>query len=95
MMPAYRKKPVVIEAMEYDGTNHKAVRSWMGADALDVTVSKDAVTSGGTGEIYIQTLEGLMRASIGDFIIKGVKGEFYPCRSDIFWLTYDKISGDG
>ena len=43
------------------------------------------------GEVIIRTLEGDMKADIGDFIIKGVNGEFYPCKPDIFWKSYEKI----
>jgi hypothetical protein len=79
----FRKKPVVIEAECYDGT----------------TMSLERIASmGGTREIrkypdglYIATLEGTMRANIGDWIIRGVKGELYPCKPDIFAATYEAV----
>jgi hypothetical protein len=79
----YRKKPVVIEAMKFDGTNRAPIEKWVG-------VESDLLSHDQT--IKIPTLEGVMMAQIGDFIIKGVQGEFYPCRSDIFQQTYEAVS---
>jgi hypothetical protein len=78
----YRKKPIVIEAIQWDGN----------LETLNVFPKKDVepVKLRG-GDLYIQTLEGEMKASIGDFIIKGVHGEFYPCKPDIFELTYEQV----
>ena len=83
----YRKKPVVIEALQYDGTNAGKILYWMQGRSLE-----DAITIHPEGDTFsIQTLEGTMTASIGDFVIKGVNGEFYPCKPDIFEKTYDKV----
>ena len=76
----YRKKPVTIQAIEWTGANGEAVmdftgRRWAGYD--------------GIGVLRIETLEGVHRANIGDMIIKGVAGEFYPCKPDIFDATYE------
>jgi hypothetical protein len=76
-MGLYRKKPVVIEAIQWDGNTEPMLDFCKSAEFID-------------GELYIQTLEGNMKASIGDFIIKGVQGEFYACKPDIFNLTYEK-----
>ena len=83
----YRKKPVVIEAWLWDETRTtfdkigcKNMYSSGHYDAPDLMYS-----------IGIETLEGTMRVNKGDYIIKGVKGEFYPCKPDIFLMTYDKI----
>jgi hypothetical protein len=74
----YRKKPVVIEAMLFDGTNGWDVRKWCGASTYLL------------GDVFeISTLEGVMTGQIGDYIIKGVQGEFYPCKPDIFEQTYE------
>lgn len=89
-MALYRKKPVVIEAFEWTG----------GLDQIeDPEWVVDAIRH---GEIYyqggdaphltIETLEGDMRASVGDYIIKGVKGEIYPCKPDIFAATYEAVT---
>ena len=77
----YRKKPVVIEATQFDGTI-ESVESLMIPE-----VSQDL----GSKTLQIPTLEGVMTASPGDFIIKGVNGEFYPCKPDIFEKTYEKV----
>lgn len=77
----YRKKPVVIEAIKWTGTNVEEICAFIGKDVYHWLVS---------GELYIETLEGTHHASIGDYIIKGVQGEFYPCKPDIFEQTYDR-----
>ena len=83
----YRKKPVVIEAMQLQSDNVSKVLEWMGGKGL---------TSGGYDRndmpfITIKTLEGEMTAIIGDYVIKGIKGEKYPCKPDIFEMTYEKV----
>ena len=85
-MPKYRKKPVVIEAFK------------LGVDEMPQWF-KDACFSGKASVFNrpdgmhadICTLEGLHHANYGDYIIKGVKGELYPCKPDIFEMTYDKV----
>lgn len=83
----YRKKPVVIEAKRLPTENHlvQDFHDW----ANDVGFTN--WSSGGNGTIEIETLEGVMVATAGDFIIKGVAGEFYPCKPDIFDATYEKV----
>jgi len=83
MPKKYKKKPVVIEAMQYNGTNKVKIQRFMGKYL-------DECPNG----LKIPTLEGNMFASVGDYIIKGVKGEFYPCKPDIFHQTYDQVSDD-
>lgn len=78
----YRKKPVVIDAIKFTGYNLDEILEFMGVDDV---VGKT------TGSLVINTMEGNMTAKIGDYIIKGVKGEFYPCDSEIFELTYELI----
>ena len=77
-MAYFRKKPVVIEAIQWDGNQEEIYDFLGGVEFRD-------------GELYIQTLEGQMHASKGDFIIKGIRGEFYPCKPDIFEKTYDEV----
>lgn len=79
----YRKKPVEIEAVQYTGDNFKEVCEFVGK-ILNMTDSEQ-------NYIIIETLEGDMTASVGDFIIKGVHGEFYPCKPDIFEKTYELV----
>ena len=78
----YRKKPVVIDAMQYDGLN---------ADAIDNFCGDQEILVGGNFTLIIPTLEGNMTADRYDWIIKGVQGEFYPCKPDIFEATYEKV----
>ena len=86
----YRKKPVVIEAMELvdDHEAQVAMELWLDADPKDYHFN---TWLSNPTRMEIFTLEGIMTADVGDFIIKGVKGEFYPCKPDIFWLTYEKV----
>lgn len=75
------KKPVVIDAMKYTGHNLLDVITWLSANGKDF-VHKDGV-------LAISTLEGNMEVSVGDWVIRGVQGEFYPCKPDIFIQCYD------
>ena len=89
-MAKYRKKPVVIEAVQWTGTNAD--------DVLAFTLGRASVRDESfrflnplERVLIIETLEGAMRAESGDFIFCGVKGEFYPCKPDIFALTYEQV----
>lgn len=79
-MAQYRKKPVVIEAVQFFGDTNLQ-------QCLDFL---QGVVAGGDN-LTIHTLEGDMKVSVGDFIIKGVNGEFYPCKPDIFEKTYELV----
>jgi hypothetical protein len=85
-MATYRKKPVEIEAIQWISDNIEQVYEMLG-DNLLVVVGDDENNL----KHFINTLEGKMELSWGDYVIKGVKGEFYPCKPDIFELTYNKI----
>lgn len=97
----YRKKPVEVEAMLLDGTREGAfaAREWVeshGGHAHDGTVPEGSYPENegphGVGHhLMIYTLEGKMLACPGDWIIRGVKGEFYPCKPDIFEATYEAV----
>ena len=83
-MPKFRKKPVVIEAVQYLGkTNVDEICKFVGAENMVVASELPHIT--------IVTLEGKMKAQLEDWIIKGVKGEFYPCKPDIFEATYEPV----
>ena len=84
-MKNYRKKPVVIQAVQWDGTEEHALEI---ASIEDFAGMLDFST-GEFGGFYIQTLEGRMQVSKNDYVIQGLKGEFYPCKPDIFELSYD------
>lgn len=96
-MPKYRKKPVVVEAVRWTGSNLEEIRNFVGSDLIEDCVelfdTKRELKKMLVG-IAINTLEGRMRADYGDYIIKGVKGEFYPCKPDIFEQTYDEVIDD-
>jgi hypothetical protein len=85
-MPKFRKKPVVIEAVQFTGKNDDEIADFVGDKGYDPIVARPTW--------IIHTLEGDMQANPGDWIIKGVQGEFYPCKPDIFEQTYDRVEMD-
>ena len=96
MIKKYIKKPVQIEAIQLkedniievfdflDEANYKEIKSVEELEDFSQMILKQ-------GYIEIETLEGMMKASFGDYIIKGIKGEFYPCKPDIFQATYKEV----
>lgn len=98
----YRKKPVVIEAIQWTGENVEEIKSFAGTSAvisyyflptkfsIKFEVSSTPVKGSYIG-LTIHTLEGDMQASFGDYIIQGINGEFYPCKPDIFEKTYERV----
>lgn len=92
MINKYKKKPAVIEARQFETNNE------MGSPNMDSIVNwinqgRNEVGAWHNGtNIQIVTLEGEMRADVGDWIIKGVKGEFYPCKPEIFEQTYEILN---
>lgn len=88
-MPKFRKKPVVIEAMRWSddhGKNDVRLLDWLRANAVAY------VWEG--WDLAIPTLEGTMKVSKGDWVIRGISGEFYPCKPDIFAATYEEVRSD-
>lgn len=86
----YRKKPVVIEAIQWNGENTGKVFDFMESNTREIRYIKKSKHVH-IPFIEIETLEGVMYASINDYIIKGISGEYYPCKPDIFDLTYEKV----
>jgi len=84
-MPMFRKKPVVIEARPVTRETLAEVADWCGGHIIGNVPSQ-------TPAVVISTLEGDMAGALGDFIIRGVQGEFYPCKPDIFEATYEQVS---
>jgi hypothetical protein len=78
------KKPIVIDAIKWNGENFDDIKKFIGVSLLAYNPQKL--------EILIKTLEGQHLASNGDWIIKGIKGEFYPCKPDIFEITYEAVN---
>lgn len=81
----YRKKPVVIEAEHFTEENKNIAFNFITCNCYA------EFNHNGMPRLKIETLEGEMTAELGDWIIKGVKGEFYPCKPDIFEATYEKV----
>lgn len=75
----YIKKPIPVQAMQYNGDNWREIEEWA-----------DAVHWRSSTSMAIKTLEGTMIANVGDWIIRGVAGEFYPCKNEIFRATYEE-----
>ena len=91
-MPKFRKKPVVIEAIQWNGKNFDEISNFTKNFLGHKLAYEDAEElSLKTGEYHISTLEGVMTASKNDWIIKGVNGEFYPIKDQIFKKTYDLV----
>jgi hypothetical protein len=91
----YKKKPVIIEAIQWNGANCVRVQDWAksqsrysheGLESIRWSADEDA--------ILIETLEGTMKAMPWDYIICGIKGEFYPCKPDIFKASYEPLEAN-
>lgn len=88
-MPRYRKRPVVVEAVQFLGSSSQVanIRYWMGGQVYREGMG--GVRTSDLTSFTITTLEGEMTVRPGDYVIKGVQGEFYPCKPDIFEQTYE------
>lgn len=92
-MVKYRKKPVVIDAIQYLGhSNYDEICSYVGQELVMEYSNEEDFPDG--QNILIPTLEGEMNAQKGDYIIKGIQGEFYPCKPDIFEASYEIVTND-
>ena len=80
MIRYYKKKPVTVAAVKWNGFNLQEIREFTNNEAM---IKNDV--------LIIPTLEGTMAAEIGSYIIRGIKGEYYPCRGDIFENTYEEV----
>lgn len=89
----FRKRPVVIEAIQFDGTVESGIRIRQAYERDDIQVIMTGQHING-GNLSIPTLEGVMNASPGDWIIQGVSGEIYPCKPDIFAKTYEHVESE-
>ena len=84
-MHRYVKKPIEVEAVQWTGDNRPEIWDFCSLSYFNMDMES------GEFKLILQTLEGEMEALKGDYIIKGIKGEFYPCKEDIFKLTYDEV----
>ena len=90
MVKKYTKRPITIQAMQFTGTeeNWNELLEFTDKAVCNLMMSKTFTDQQLIATCCVPTMEGLMTATQGDFIIKGIKGEFYPCNEDIFHLTY-------
>ena len=90
----FRKKPVIIEAIRYTGSrvSFEAICAWMDGDRTDSPMlGYEGPNDDDPQEFGIKTLEGKMKTRPGDYVIKGIAGEFYPCKPDIFEASYEAV----
>ena len=89
----YRKKPVEIEAVQWTGLNLEEIKAFVGKSLIYDIIDTAWEVGKGRPRVFmkIKTLEDDMIASEGDYIIKGISGEFYPCKPDIFKATYEEV----
>lgn len=80
----YRKKPIVIEAIQYTGDNYQLLKNWIGLENIDYSESPRSNT------LVVKTQHGPLEVIPTDWVIKGVQGEYYPCRDDVFKETYEE-----
>lgn len=91
-MASFRKKPVVIEAFQWTGGPAQIEDPWWILEALAKPFEEVGSAYFVSTAFYLNTLEGQMLVSVGDWVIRGVKGELYPCKPEIFALTYDPVN---
>jgi hypothetical protein len=87
----YRKKPVVIEAIQFTGSNGPNIKSWSNNAVIESPVCEPSDDNPTGCYVQVNTLEGVMIGKVGDYIIRGIKGEYYPCKPDIFEQTYELV----
>lgn len=86
-MAKYRKKPIIIDAIQWTGDNEEEIYAW----EREVVKDYNLVVRSDGGFVYVDTLEGSTKAKKGDWIICGMKGETYPCKPDIFEMIYELV----
>ena len=95
----YRKKPVIIDAVQWTGKNRREMFDFLTQDTfknetMEISDKHFYIDRHNDGGLVIKTLEGEHLATIGDYIIRGVQGEYYPCKEDIFLQTYEKVENN-
>jgi len=91
MILKFQKKPIVIEAINFDGKNAKEIYAWSNGVVVESPVLEPTHDNPTGRYLQIKTLEGTMTANINDYIIKGIAGEFYPCKPQIFFNSYERF----
>jgi murein L,D-transpeptidase YafK len=92
MIKNYVKKPVVIQACQWTGDNYEELKEFTNDQLFFKELAQNTFNGAYTVPIYVKTLEGDMQAPIGAYILRGIKGEFYPCAQDIFEETYMEVN---
>lgn len=87
-MKMYVKKPIPVPALQWKGDNFQEIKDFCTDENLKEMCFKN------NKDLWIQTREGQLMAQVGDFIMKGIEGEFYPCAESIFKKTYDEVKGN-
>lgn len=92
-MPRFRKRPVVIEAFQWrnEPGDYEIMPKWLKDAFVDGNIKVVSIVGPDGVEIRIETLEGAMAGKVGDWIIRGIRGELYSCRADIFEATYEPV----
>ena len=90
MVKTFVKKPVQVQTVQWTGDNDEEIKEFVGKECDIIRVR----TPGIKPDLIIHTLEGDHHALVGDYIIRGIKGEFYPCKPDIFEKTYEEVTHD-
>lgn len=98
-MGKYKKKPIVVEAIRWTGSNLEEIRNFVGSDLIEdyikyYDIERTLIKPMLVG-IEINALEGTMGVDYGDYIIKDVNNELYPCKPDVFEQTYEEVIEDG
>lgn len=91
MILKFQKKPVIIEAINFDGKNGKAIYDWSNGEVVQSPVLEPTPDNPTGHYLQVKTLEGTMIAIVNDWIIKGIAGEFYPCKPGIFFDSYERV----
>jgi hypothetical protein len=86
-MPKFRKKPVIVEAVQIKESNQDEIINFLGKSKYHI----EQLPFDGQYVVYIETLEGTTIGALTDWIIRGVAGEYYPCKTDIFEQTYEEV----
>lgn len=89
----YRKKPVVIDAIQWTGDNLRECMDFLGGDYQGHDLGHPTERDWFAPVVYVKTLEGSLSATKWDYLIKGIKGEHYPCKPDVFKETYEELEG--
>lgn len=91
MIHKYMKKPLIIEAVQFDGYNAWAIEQWSNYAVVASTVLEPTPNNMTGRCLQVKTHEGIMLGVVGDWIIKGIYGEFYPCKDSVFKETYISV----